>query len=303
MWGEPKSQFLSSRSFWPKTFSREDQGARCQSSSANVCACVWTASVKVGSMQEAMGFQLTLVGKASLPLFPRSPLFSVKSKAEWHNGQKWGWQFRGLSSGFNSAVCLWARYWASLKIIIKTADVCCMTSVNQWLHMYQSLVQSYIQTPLFFSLCWVQPHTRQHGCSLEQDSSTPYLTELKYWWWRPRVSDPLHMYLIIINNFFTYSITMCSVSHYSVGELWSVFQRRSFPCSLWGHTLGGWVPGLVGKLSPDFQGEMTFEPQHWRMSESYCVVPFCRWRNWGSERSHNLTIEHISYFMDPGFEP
>lgn len=92
------------------------------------CVCMCMDCFSEGwAYARSCGFPAHSGGQSQLPLFPRSPLFSVKSKADWHNGRKWGWQSRGLSSGFNSALYLWARFWASLKIIIKTADVCGMT--------------------------------------------------------------------------------------------------------------------------------------------------------------------------------
>lgn len=47
-----------------------------------VRACAWTASVEARNVQEALGFQLILVGKASLPLVPRCPPLHVKRKAD-----------------------------------------------------------------------------------------------------------------------------------------------------------------------------------------------------------------------------
>lgn len=109
-------------------------------------------------LQEAAGFQLTSSGQSQLPLFPRSPLFSVKSKADWHNGRNEAGSPEDWVQ-VSLALCLWVRFWASLKII-KTADVCGMTC------------------PVLYSvLCFTQCAERSltpstMNVAFEQDSST-----------------------------------------------------------------------------------------------------------------------------------
>ena len=102
-----------------------------------VCMDCIGASMEARSVQEVVGFPAHFSGQRQSAIFFLDSLPSTwKIRQNDIRDEKWGCQSRGLSSSLSSTVCLWGRHEVYLKIMIRTADVCCLFPLCQLLHIY-----------------------------------------------------------------------------------------------------------------------------------------------------------------------